>query len=58
METSGNQILYIVFIVPFSWIGFNCHKATDPLQGDSLHFTPNTPGVPGTHLINLRKIKG
>ena len=32
---------------PFLWMGFNCHKATGPLQGDSLLFTTTPPGVPG-----------
>ena len=43
---------------PFLWMGFNCLKATEPLRGDSLPFTPQYPGVPGTHLINLRRMKG
>ena len=29
-----------------------------PLQGDSLLFTKNPAGVPGTHCIGLRKMKG
>ena len=33
-------------------------KATDPLKGDSLLFIFKFPVVPGTHLINNRKIKG
>ena len=38
--------------VAFLWIGSNCLKATEPLQGDSLLFT-QSPGVTGTHLIYL-----
>ena len=43
---------------PFLWMGFNCLKATEPLQGDSLLFTTQSPGVPGTHLINFDGMKG
>ena len=39
-------------------MGFKCHKATEPLQGDSLLFTIQFPGVPGTRLIDLRRMKG
>ena len=28
---------------PFLWMGFNCLKATEPLQGDSLLFTNKFP---------------
>ena len=31
-------------------MGFNCFKATETLRGDSLLFTTQFPGVPGTHL--------
>ena len=33
-------------------------KATEPLRGDSLLFTTQFPGFPGTHLIDLRRMKG
>ena len=33
-------------------------KATEPLQGDTLLFTTKSPGVPGDHLIDLRRMKG
>ena len=36
---------------PFLQMGFNCLKATEPLRGDSLLFTTQFPGFPGTHLI-------
>ena len=36
----------------------NCLKATEPLQGDSLLFTTQSPGVPVTHLIDLGMMKG
>ena len=34
-------------------MGLNCLKATEPLWEDSLLFTAQSPGVPGTHLINF-----
>ena len=40
------------------WMGFNCLKATDPPQRDSLLFITQPLGLPGTHLVNLRKMKG
>ena len=43
---------------PFLWMGFNCVKATVPLQGDRLLFTNQFPRFPGTHLINLEMMKG
>ena len=36
---------------------FNCLKITEPLRGDSLLFTTKSPGAPGTHLIDLRRMK-
>ena len=42
----------------FLWMGFNCLKATEPLRRDSLLFTTQFPGVPGTHLIDFRRMKG
>ena len=32
-------------------------KATEPLRGDSLLFTTQSPGVPCTHLINFDMMK-
>ena len=37
--------------------GFNCLRAAKPLRGESLHFTTNSPGDPGTHLIDLGRMK-
>ena len=37
-------------------MAFNCLKATEPLQIDSLLFTTKSPGVPHTYLINLRNL--
>ena len=42
----------------FLWMRFNCLKATGPLCEDRLLFTTQSPGVPGTHLINFDGIKG
>ena len=43
---------------PILWMGFNCLKATDSLRGGSLLFTTKSPEIPGTHLINFRRMKG
>ena len=42
----------------FLWMRFICLKVTEPLRGDSLLSTIQFPGVPGTQLINLGKMKG
>ena len=39
-------------------MGFNCLKVTEPLRGDSLFFTTQFPGLPGTHLIDLGRMEG
>ena len=39
-------------------MGFNCLKAAKPLRTDSYFFTTKFPEIPGTHLINLRRMKG
>ena len=39
-------------MVPFLRMGFNRFKAAEPLKGDK------SPGVPGTHLIDLGSMKG
>ena len=39
-------------------MGFNYLKATEPLQGVSLLFSTYVPGVPRTHLINLKSMTG
>ena len=38
-------------------MGFNCLKATEPLKGGSLLFTTKFPEIPGTHLIDLGRVK-
>ena len=42
----------------FLWMGFNCLKAMDSLRGDGLLFTIPLPGVPGTQLVDFRRMKG
>ena len=39
-------------------MGFNCLKTTEPMQGDNLLFTTKSPAIPGTHFINLERMKG
>ena len=39
-------------------MGFNCLIAKQPLLGGSLLFTTKFPEIPGTHLINLGRMKG
>ena len=46
------------FYDSFLWMGFNWLKATESVQGDSLFFTTQSPGVPGTHLTNFDGMKG
>ena len=43
---------------PFIWMGFNCLKSTKPLWGDSLLLTTRSPGVHGTHTLDIRRMKG
>ena len=42
---------------PFLWMGFNCLKAT-ATSGGSLLFTTKFPEIPGTHFIDLGRMKG
>ena len=39
--------------VPFSWIGFNCGKVAEPLQANRSRLFTKSPGVPGTHLLDI-----
>ena len=43
---------------PVLWMGFNCLKATEPLQGDSVLLPLSALEKPGTHLIDLARMKG
>ena len=38
-------------------MGFKCLKATEPIRGGSLLFTTKFPKIPGTHFIDLGRIK-
>ena len=40
------------------WMGFNYLKATEPLREGSSVFTTKFPDIPGTHLIDLGRMKG
>ena len=42
---------------PFLWMGFNCLKAIKPLRRATLIFTTKSPETPGTHLIDLGRVK-
>ena len=38
-------------------MGFNCLKGTEPIGGDYYLFNFECPGAPGTHFINLKRMK-
>ena len=38
-------------------MGSNCLKATEPLRGGNLIFTNMFPEIPGTHLMDLGRMK-
>ena len=42
---------------PLIWTGLNCLKPTEPLQGGSLLFITQFQEIPGTHLINMGRMK-
>ena len=43
---------------PFLWLGHNCLKGTEPLRWDSLLLVTKSSEIPGTHLIDLKKMTG
>ena len=45
------------FMAPFYGWGSTASRL-EPLQGDSLLFTTNSPEIPGTHFIDLKRMKG
>ena len=45
-------------MAPFSWMDFNCRKATELRRGDSLLFTKKSPGNPDIDLTDLGRMKG
>ena len=46
------------FMAPFLRMRCNCFKTAEPLRGDSKLFTTKSLGVPGTHLIDLGRMRG
>ena len=55
MPVSKTSLLYIKKLYgPFLWMGFNCLKATEPLQGGKLLFTTKLAEITG----DLGRIKG
>ena len=44
--------------VAFLWTRLKCLNSTEPLQSGSLLFITQSPGVLGTYLIDIRRIKG
>ena len=51
------QCLRETFLAPFYGWGSTASRV-QPLQGDSLLFTAKFSEIPGTHFINLRRMKG
>ena len=45
-------------MAPFHGWGSTISRLTEPLTGDSLLFSSQSPGIPGTHLIGLKRMKG
>lgn len=45
-------------MAPILWLGPNCPKTAEQLGADSLRLTTKFPGVLGTHLIDLGRVKG
>ena len=45
------------FMAPLYGWGLSASRL-QPLQGGSLHFTTKFPEIPGTHFINLGRMKG
>ena len=45
-------------MAPFLWMGFNYLKTTEPLRGGRLLFTTKFPDISGSHLMDLRRMKG
>ena len=43
-------------MTPILWMGFNWFNATEPLQGDSFHFTTKSPEGPGGSTLEGWKV--
>ena len=57
-KTLLHVLLKNIFMNHFLWIPFGCLNAAEPLRRDSLLLTTKSPGVTGTHLIDLERMKG
>ena len=61
MSIDGLLLKTLKTLRPFLKIDFNCLKAAEQLQGDRNNeerlLTTESPGVPGSHLINLGRSK-
>ena len=53
LQKLKKKTLYGVFLS----VQFNCFKDTEPLRGESSVFIFRSPGLPGTHFINLEKMR-
>ena len=49
-----NDLYLFYFIAPFLWMGFNCLTASASLLFPITKF----PEIPGTHFIDLGRMKG
>ena len=46
------------FVAPFFYGWCSAATRLEPLRGGSLLFTPKFPEIPGTHFIDLGRLKG
>ena len=59
LRVKNKKTVYLTWkAYDFLWMEFNCFKVTEPLQGDSLPFTTQSPLDPGNHLINFNWMEG
>ena len=57
MKIYSKKKLYLNFMAPFYGWGSTASRL-QPLQGGSLLFTTKFPEIPGTHFVDLRRMKG
>ena len=57
MSSDSNKLFKKKFMAPFYGWGSTASRL-DPLRGGSLLFTTKFPEVPGTHFIDLGRMKG
>ena len=66
LQKKPSKILFLVplqakknlnFMAPFYGWGSTASRL-EPLRGGSLSFTTKLPEIPGTHFIDLRRMKG